>query len=162
MKKFSLKMIWILWLLMSLFLLWTTTNAKDISWYTIVPELTEEENNEVNKDIEEIWKTAWGVMEEYEATAYAWSDNPWKQIASWIMNWDTIIEYLKYVVKFLSEVWMAVGVIFIMYAWYKFMTSVFNWLKPPTETLKNAIIWVIIVIFSFAILRTLTSMVWIN
>ena len=39
------------------------------------------------------------------------------------------------------------------------MVSVFNWGKLPTETVKNAIIWVIIVIFSFAIMKTLTSFI---
>ena len=78
------------------------------------------------------------------------------------MDRDVIIDYLKFVVKFLSEAWLAVWVIFIMLAWYKYMIAVFNWLKAPTGTIKNAIIWVIIIIFSYAILKTLTSLVGIS
>jgi hypothetical protein len=83
------------------------------------------------------------------------------QLASGIMNRDTIMKYLEFIVKFLSQLWMAVWVIFIMFAWYKYMVSIFNWQKTWAGTIKNAIIWVIIVIFSYAILKTLTSLVWI-
>ncbi len=164
MKKRTLKNFLLPLILMFSSFIWIYTNtyAQEISWYTIVPELTEEESKEVDAAIEEIWSTPQEVMDNYREQAEKRKDDPNKQIASWIMNWDTIIEYLKFVAKFLSELWMAVWVIFIMFAGYKYMVSVFNWLKAPTGTIKNAIFWVIIVIFSFAIFKTLTSLVWIS
>ena len=128
--------------------------------FTIIPELKGEEISEINAKIETIWSEWWHVWDHYDDEAENLTTN--QQIASWIMNWDTILNYLVFVVQFLSQLWLAVGVLFIMYAWYKYMVSVFNGGKLPTETVKNAIIWVIIVIFSYAILKTMTSLIWIS
>lgn len=133
----------------------------EITWYTIIPEVTVEQSAQIDTAIENIWKTGWQVMDQYDATAEAWKNRPEMQLASGIMNRDTIMKYLEFIVKFLSQLWMAVWVIFIMFAWYKYMVSIFNWQKTWAGTIKNAIIWVIIVIFSYAILKTLTSLAWI-
>ena len=139
--------------------------AKDdleVKWFNILPELTSGQVSNVNKKIEEIWQTWWNVWKAYnEATS--WNKlSTQEQIASWIMNRDTLMDYIVFVVKFLSQLGLTVGMWFIMYAWYKYMLSVFNGWKTPTETIKNAIIWVIIVIFSYAIMKTLTSLIWIS
>lgn len=165
MGKFNFKKIWIIMLLVfSIFFFQIDTNAADweISWYNIIPELSSQDIQDVDTAIQQIWQTAWEVMDSYTTTAESWADQPAKQIASWIMTRDTILDYLQYVVRFLSELWIVVWVGFIIYAWYKYMTSIFAWMTPPTKTLKNAIIWIIIIIFSYAILKTLTSLVWIS
>ena len=128
--------------------------------FTIIPEIKEEEISQVNEAIEKIWSKWWDVWDNYNEKADNLTTN--QQVASWIMNWSTIMNYLVFVVQFLSQLWLAVGVLFIMYAWYKYMVSVFNGGKLPTETVKNAIIWVIVVIFSYAILKTMTSLIWIS
>ena len=132
----------------------------DVNWFSIIPKLTDSEIADVSKKTEEIWQTWGNVWDAYTKAASGMSTP--KQIASWIMNWDTIMDYLVFFVKFLSQLWITVGVIFIMYAWYKYMISVFNWSKVVNSALKNAIIWVIIVIFSYAIMKTLTSFVWLS
>ena len=139
--------------------------AKDnieVKWFNIIPEITEEETSKVNDAIKEIWQTWWEVRDKYNKKAKEWDNDPSKQIASWIMTRDTIMDYIVFVVKFLSQLGLLVGTWFIMFAWYKYMLSVFNWWKTPTETIKNAIIWVIIVIFSYAIMKILTSFIWIS
>jgi hypothetical protein len=78
------------------------------------------------------------------------------------MTWNTIMDYLVFVVKFLSQLWLLVGVVFIIYAWYQYMLSVFKNSWTPSKTVKNAIIWVLIVVFSYAIMKTLTSIIWIS
>lgn len=128
--------------------------------FTIIPEIKEESIDRLNVEIEEIWSVWWYVWDNYNDAADRIPTS--EQIASWIMNWETILNYLVFVVQFLSQLWLAVGVLFIMYAWYKYMVSVFNGGKLPTETVKNAIIWVIVVIFSYAILKTMTSLIWIS
>lgn len=137
-------------------------NGEDIEvdWFNIIPELEPGELEDINKKIDNIWKTWWHVWEEYNKAASGMSTS--KQLASWIMTRDTIMEYIVFVVKFLSQLWLLVWTWFIMYAWYKYMVSVFNWWKTPSSTLENAIIWVIIVIFSYAIMKTLTSLIWIS
>ena len=153
----------LIWIIIWVFLIWYSFNAyaawNDIEGYTIIPELTPEETSAVATATEEIWSTAWEVMKTHREEAKKLTTS--QKIASWIMDWDAIIEYLSMIVKFLSQAWLVVWVVFIMYAWYKYMVSVFNWWQVPSKVLKNAIIWVIIVIFSYAILRTLTSLVWI-
>lgn len=165
--KNCLKKLWLILALALSILIWTSVNTYaqgnwDIEWYTIVPEVTWSDIQEGDDAIADIWLEAWEVMDKYREYADKRDDSPNKKIAFGIMDRDVIIDYLKFVVKFLSEAWLAVWVIFIMLAWYKYMIAVFNWLKAPTGTIKNAIIWVIIIIFSYAILKTLTSLVGIS
>ena len=146
-----------LWIIM---LFWNTTDAQDVDWFTIIPKI--KDTWAIDTKIERIWSEWWQVWKHY--TDEADQMEPEEQIASWIMNWDTILNYLVFVVKFLSQLWLLVWVMFIMYAWYKYMVSVFVGWKTngAPSTLKNAIIWVIIVIFSYAIMKTLTSFIWIS
>lgn len=163
MKRIILKR---LWLIVPSFL-WTfilswgiITYAQDVDWFNIIPKI--EDVWAVNTKIERIWSEGWQVWKHY--TDEADQMTPEQQVATWIMNWDTILNYLVFVVKFLSQLWLLVWVMFIMYAWYKYMVSVFvEWkTNGAPSTLKNAIIWVIIVIFSYAIMKTLTSFIWIS
>ena len=132
----------------------------EVDWFNILPELSEKEITEVDQKISEIWQTWGNVWAAYTQAASSMSTS--QQVASWIMNRDTIMSYLIFVVQFLSQLWLVVWTWFIIYAWYKYMLSVFNGWKVPSETIKNAIIWVIIVIFSYAIMKTLTSLIWIS
>ena len=136
---------------------WLQESDLKVNWFNILPELDKDEISKVETAIGTIWQSWWKVMENYVIEAEKLSTS--QQIASWIMNWDTIYNYLVFVVQFLSQLWLVVWVVFIMYAGYMYMVSVFKWWKVPTETVKNAIIWVIIVIFSYAIMKTLTSFI---
>lgn len=150
----------IMWFL-SVFVMPYSVLAQDleVDGFNIMPELTQGEVGIVNEKITTIWSEWWHVWEKYNKVAEDKSFTTSQQIASWIMNWDTILNYLVFVVQFLSQLWLVVGVVFIMYAGYGYMLSVFKGWKVPTETVKNAIIWVIIVIFSYAIMKTLTSFI---
>jgi hypothetical protein len=132
----------------------------DVEGFEIMPKLKPEEISEINTAIKEIWSEGWKVWENYNKNASGLTTA--KQITSWIMTRNTIMNYLVFVVKFLSQLWLVVWAWFIMYAWYKYMLSVFNWWKTPSSTLKNAIIWVIIVIFSYAIMKVFTSIIWLT
>ena len=132
----------------------------NVDWFNILPELTSTGVDEVNKKIEEIWEKWWEVWKKYNETA-SWFKTT-EQIASWVMNRNTIMDYLVFIVQFLSQLWLVVWTVFIMYAWYKYMISIIYWKWSPSGTLSNAIIWVIIVIFSYAIMKTLTSLIWIS
>lgn len=166
MKRKIIKKIWILITLsiFSFFILPNITNAGDdeipIDGFNIIPELESWEIEDMWKKVEEIWKTPWKVQDTYKETA-AWLSTK-EQLATWIMNRDTILNYLTFIIKFLSQLWLLVWTIFIMIAWYKYIVSLFNWWKVPSESVKNAIIWIIIVIFSYAIMRILTSFVGLN
>ena len=140
------------------------TNAKgddlEVSWFDIMPKLTWGQINKINGIISGISHSGWNVRKLYNSWANE-LDTP-SQLASGIMNRDTILNYIVFVVKYLSQLGLLVWACFIMYAWYRYMLSIFNWWKTPSSTLKNAIIWVIIVIFSYAIMRILTSIIWLT
>lgn len=133
-------------------------DTMEVDWFSIMPKLTDEKIEELDKKIEDIWHTWWNVWSEYTKAA-ASGMSVQEQVASWIMNRDTIMNYLVFLVKFLSQLWITVGVIFIMYAWYIYMLRIFSGKGNPKTAIKNAIIWVIIVIFSYAILKFLTSLI---
>lgn len=131
----------------------------DLDWFNIIPELDQEQVTNAQQAIQNVWQTWKQVWKTYRQTADSWLTTS-EQLATWIMNRNTIMDYLVFVVQFISQLWITVWVVFIMYAWYQYMISVFNDSKPWTSMLKNAIIGVIIVIFSYAILKTLTSLIW--
>lgn len=132
----------------------------DVDWFEIMPKLTWGQIDKVNESIDKISGEAWNVWKNYNTEAKKLKTS--EQIASWIMTRDTIMNYIVFVVKFLGQVWLVVWAWFIIYAWYKYMLSVFGWWKTASSTLKNAIIWVIIVIFSYAIMKIFTSIIWLT
>ncbi len=163
MKKL-IKRIWIIWIIAIFNILSLPnfiTTAQNVDGFNIIPELTEEEAIKANQKIKEIWSTWWEVMNKYREVA-AKDFTIEQQLATWVMNRDTIMNYLVFVIQFLSQLWLLVWVVFIMYAWYKYMVSVFEGWKTPSSTVKNAIIWVLIIIFSYAIMRILTSIIWLT
>jgi hypothetical protein len=128
--------------------------------FNITRELTDNEITKVNRRIKIISWDPWNVSSNIHK---AHEDlNLFERLASWILEIEDIMDYLVLVVKFLSQLWLVVWMIFITYAWYQYIISVFNWWKAPSNTVKNAIIWVIIVIFSYAIMRFLTSIIWLT
>lgn len=113
-------------------------------------------------DLKEIWSEPWKVMDKYKKAAAELDGEAWEQLGSWIMSRNTIYNYLIFFVQYLSQLGLIVWVLFIIYAWYKYMTSVFTWKSAPTDVLSNAIIWVLIVIFSYAITKLLTWFIWLS
>ena len=142
----------------------TFTNADEndleVDGFNITPKLKEEQVEKINKQIQNIWSHGWKVWDNYTKAADSLTTS--EQVASWIMNRNTLLNYLAFIVEFLSQLWLLVWAGFIMYAWYKYMISVFTWWKTPSSTLKNAIIWIVIVIFSYAIMRFFTSIIWLT
>lgn len=165
MKKF-IKKFWVVSVIFSFSILLLPTqisiaeNDLSVDGFNIMPELDEDEIATANQQIKDVWADWWQVWKNYNKIA---SENSTSlQLATWIMNRDTILNYIVFVIQFLSQLWLLVWVIFIMYAWYKYMVSVFESWKTPSSTIKNAIIWVLIIIFSYAIMRILTSIIWLT
>jgi len=139
------------------------TNAASnlkVKWFNIMPEISAEDTARLNAEITDIGSVGWHVWENYnDAAGRIPTDS---QVASWIMNRDTIMNYLVFIVQFLSQLGLVVWAAFIMYAGYKYIVSLFEWWKVPSATVKNAIIWILIVIFSYAIMKILTSFIWLS
>ncbi len=131
--------------------------------FLLIPESDKYSKDWVNR-MEAIMNSWWHVWDEYNNQSYdIWwekvkkADSLWLQLSTWIMNWDTIIDYVVYVLKFLSQISLLIGAVMFIYYWYKYVTYSFGW-QPSSKDIKNAIIWILIVIFSYAFMKILLNM----
>ncbi len=81
-----------------------------------------------------------------------------EQLASGVMNWDTILDYLVYFIRFLSQISLFIWGLMVIYAGYKYATTVFTGEAATNQPIKRAIEWILVVIFSYAIMRIVTAM----
>ena len=78
------------------------------------------------------------------------------QVTSGVMNRDTIINYAIMVLRFLSQLGLLIGWLMIVYTGWKYIMAVISGDSPPSSDLIiNAIKGILVIIFSFAILRIL-------
>lgn len=73
------------------------------------------------------------------------------QIRSWIMGWDTILDYCAYLARFLGEVALLVWALAIIFLWYKRITKNVFWESPKGLTM--VIIWLLVIIFAYVIIK---------
>lgn len=86
----------------------------------------------------------------------SWLDTA-TQIASWVMTRNTILDYGVLLLKFLSQAWLLLWALMFIYTWYQYIMSVITWdWEPWKDNIKYAIYWILIIIFSYAIMRILT------
>lgn len=100
----------------------------------------------------------WDKLNE-KAKQYEQNDDIGAQFASGAFTWNTLLNYVIYLVRFLSQIALVIGAMMIIYAGYKYAASSFSGSLDNTSKadVKNAIIGVIIVIFSYALIRILTE-----
>lgn len=133
------------------------TFAQTNNDYEIIPEATDP--SAVIQAVSGVGAKGGSVWDVYNKEATAMSGKVGDQLASGIMTWDTLLDYIVYLVRFLSQIGIVIGVVMIIYAGYLYATSVFssgNMGKGKTAII-NAIIGVLIVTFSYAIMKLLTS-----
>ena len=126
--------------------------------YTIIPSSNTGTNDIIQKvkDISDAW---WRVREEYDDKYESIKNDLWAQFASWIMSWDTLLNFAAYVVWWMSQIWLIIWALMIIYSWYLYASSVFTWNATKwAEPVRNAIIWIIIIIFSYAIIKIVSEM----
>ena len=132
----------------------------------IIPEA--KNPNELGKQVDCVswigtWCGSWTVRDRYnnQAKNYDRGTNgrpdTGASFATWIFSWETIIEYIVYIIKFISQIWLLVWVVMIIYAGYKYATAVFSGKTPSPDIIKDAIMWVLVVIFAYAIIKALTA-----
>lgn len=129
--------------------------------FEIIPKWNEAD---ISSAIQKVWNEWWKVWENYNEQAKNLSSKwwgaeaVWSQLASGIMTWDTLLDYATYLVNFLSQVWLLIWWLMIVYAWYMYATTIFWWWDATkwNNAIKYAIMWILVVIFSYAIMRLLT------
>ncbi len=74
------------------------------------------------------------------------------------MTRGTILCYAKYLAKFISQLGILVGAIMIIFAGYEYAMYVFNdGIGQANQKLKYAIIGVVVIVFSYAIMKIVTT-----
>lgn len=105
-------------------------------------------------EIVEKVKAEWGHVRDNYKKQSQWNLSLWTQFASGVMTWDTILDYVVYLMKFLGQLALLVWAVMIIYLWYKKAAgSLFS--KNP-NMLWRIILWILVVSFSYVIIR----MVW--
>ncbi len=125
--------------------------------FEIIPEATS--GGKVTTAVDAVGQTGGNVWKAYNENAAALSGSVGDQIASGIMTRDTLLDYVVYLVRFLSQIGIFIGVVMIIYAGYLYASSIFeSWNMAKGKTaITNAIIGVLVIAFSYAIMKLLTS-----
>jgi len=134
--------------------------AQDIKDFEIIPTWSGEKAKEI---VNKITTSEKWVVQAYKDEAKTLSEscqNLGDARASGVFDWNLILCYFKYLIKFLSQVWLVIGALMIIYAWYLYASAVFAGSNPQkgATAVKNAILWIVIIISSYAILKILTNM----
>jgi hypothetical protein len=158
MTKKLFKRIWLLlWRLCLLLPIFFVKADENLS---VIDKVTDEEANHINQRIKFIsatpWKVRINIHNAHEDLSFS------ERWAGWILEIDDIMNYMVQIIQFLSQLGLVVWTIFIMYAGYKYMFSAFGKGGVSSKIIVNAIVWVLIIIFSYAIMRILTSVIWLT
>lgn len=130
---------------------WSNVDLED--WEIVDPwEIVEKVSNPDREADETVWSK---YDEEYNKI----EDDLWTQFATGIMGWNTILNFAAHLVNRMSNVWLVIWALMIIYSWYIYASAVITGNSSRwSEPVKNAIIWIVIIIFSYAIMRIITYM----
>lgn len=149
----------------SFFWLYTSANIdRTRNNLHIIPETTYSKKD-TSDIIKNIWtiETSWGTVLDRYNNAASWLQQKGDigaAFETWVFNRNIIISYIAYLLRFISQIGLLIGAIMILYAGYQYAGYIFGFWDPnkAKETIKRAIQWVLILVFSFAIWRGLTAM----
>lgn len=122
-------------------------------------EIIPESKTNVSTDVEEVGKAGGHVRDtlNQKAKKYEGSGDVGAQFASGAFTWNTILNYVVYLVRFISQIALVIGAFMIIRAGYKYAAAAFTGKPAGSEDIKNAIIGILIVVFSYAIIKILTE-----
>lgn len=131
--------------IMAFIILWSCVFAQ-----SVIPEWESNDNAWSYVSGVSVW---WKVLEMQKDLA--WHLSLPDQFKTWIMNWDTILDYSAYLVKFLWELALFAWAVAIIFLWYKRITKNVLWESP--KGLVMVIVWVLVVIFAYVIVKLIWS-----
>lgn len=117
---------------------------KDSAWQSNVVELGKKE-------------TSWKFWTVYNQKADSMKLGG--RFASGIFNWDSILDYAAYLVKFIANLALVIGSLMVIYAGYLYVTSMYmgDNSGKANGAIKRAAIGIAVIIFSYAVMRILIS-----
>ncbi len=102
--------------------------------------------------VEEIWW--WGdVRDNYNEEVKNLS--LWQQFSTWVMDWDTILDYVAALAKLLSQLALLIWAIAIIWIWYDKVIQSF-W-GASDQPIFKVIKGVLVVIFAYFIVKVIYS-----
>ena len=145
-------LIW-LFVFCSLCTIVSVTSSAD---FEIIPKADWDVGSVVNT----IW-SGWAVRDLYDEKAqeYQKNKNLGDAFASGVFTRSLVLDYVVYVVQFLSQIGLLIWAVMIIYAGYIYASSVFSGKEAGAgnKAITNAIIWVLVIVFSYAIMKLITS-----
>lgn len=142
-KKLLFTILWICTLS-----LWVSLAAEQAS-FAIIPE-TSENAGTIVEEISRSWGHVW---DNYKRKA-EWQ-SLWTQFASGVMTWDTILDYIVYLMKFLWQLALLAWAVMIIYLWYeKAVKPLFG----SAWKLWHIVLGVLVVTFAYVIVRIIWYM----
>jgi hypothetical protein len=119
------------------------------------------EEQDIGTKVQNIGKDGGQVRSRYnqQANEYQSRGEIGNQIASGVFTRDTILNYVVYLIRFLSQLGLLIGGIMIIYAGYIYASSIFTGqdASKANTAIKRAITGVVIIASSYAIMRILTN-----
>ncbi|MCF7835434.1 hypothetical protein K9M48_05330 [Candidatus Gracilibacteria bacterium] len=149
-------------LILSSFPIVNAADLGDSDFYIIPPS----EDANIGDKVIEIGSEGGNVIEKYKDAAYGEKDangnrpnesnlSLGDQLASGIMNRDTLLDYVTYIVRFLLQIGLVIGAGVMIYLGYQKITE-FREFKAGG--IKYVIVGIFIIGFAYVIVRTLVSM----
>jgi len=146
-------------LIISMTFIWYVWAQNTSNNFFIIPE--EGSGGRVIDAVRDVSNGSWTVWDRYNNQADTLSNSVGDQFASGIMTWDTLIRYIVYLVRFLSQIALVIWSIMIIYAGYIYATGIFSssWdgASEGNKAIRYAIEWIIVVGSAYAFMRILTS-----
>ncbi len=132
-------------------------SSNEVKDYVIVNQANQ---SNVDARVKAVSTTKGSVRDEYNAQLNDKSfNNPANisdQLASGIMSRDTIMDYAVYLLRFLSQIALLIGALVFVYNGYQYILETIGMGSPNSGNMKNAVIGMCIVFFSYAIMKILT------
>ena len=145
--------------IISMVLVWYTWAQNTSNNFFIIPDETDD--TRVIEAVRDVSNGEWTVWDRYNTQADQLSSSVGDQFASGIMTRDTLIRYIVYLVRFLSQIALVIWAVMIIYAWYVYATGIFtsSWdgASEGNKAIRYAIEWIVVVASAYAIMRILTS-----
>lgn len=126
--------------------------SRDKDTFELIPKVEDQVLKDTYKELSSN-KTKHQFWDIYGAKANKLKLND--QLATWVMNWDTIIAYAGVVIQFISSLWLVVWAWFIIYSGYQYAMSAFGTQEDKGKAIKNAFIGIAIITTSYGIFRLL-------
>ncbi len=125
--------------------------------FFIIPEATS--GGQVTTDVDDVGSKAGNVTNRYREIAEMTGRSVGDQLASGIMSRDTLLDYLVYLIRFISQIGILIGAVQIIIAGYKYAVAVFNWAdaQGANDNIRSAITGVAIIAVSYWFMRILTN-----